>query len=105
MHPHISPEYVGFYLTASAWSLRFQNSHPIVNILSSSAKHFRGDADLFDTLNHSRTILSVLVHICAFASVVIACAYTFRALALVPFPLGAVVGAVFYLVLLLIIWD
>ena len=65
----------------------------------------RGDADLFETLNRSRTILSVFVHICAFASVVIACAYTFRALALVPFSYGAVIGAVFYLVLLLIVWD
>ena len=60
---------------------------------------------MFDTLNDSRTILTLVVHICAFASVVIACAYTFRALALVPFYFGALVGAVFYLVLLLIVWD
>lgn len=66
---------------------------------------FGGDVDLFQTLNRSRTILSVLVHICAFASVVVACAYTFRALALVPFSFGALLGAIFYLVLLLIVWD
>ena len=105
MHPHISPDNVGFYSLHLRVLSDSKNSDLIVNILSSSAKHFRGDADLFDTLNHSRTILSVVVHICAFASVVIACAYTFRALVLVPFFFGAVVGAVFYLVLLLIVWD
>jgi hypothetical protein len=66
---------------------------------------FGGHVDLLETLNRSRTILSVLVHICAFTSVVIACAYTFRALALVPFSFGALLGAIFYLVLLLIVWD
>lgn len=104
MHPHISPEYVGFTHGICVVS-PIPKLAPDCKYISSSAKHFRGDADLFDTLNHSRTILSVLVHICAFASVVLACAYTFRALALVPFFFGAVVGAVFYLVLLLIVWD
>mgnify|MGYP003296691675 CR=1 FL=1 len=72
---------------------------------SVGAKTFWGDADVFKALNRSRTILSIVVHLSAFASVVLACAYTCTAVALVPFSLGAILGAVFYLVLLLIVWD
>jgi hypothetical protein len=53
----------------------------------------------------SRAVLSFVMHISAFASVVLACAYTCTALALLPFSYGAVLGAIFYLVLLLIVWD
>ena len=59
---------------------------------------------LFEVQNHSKTILSSVLHICASTSIVLACAYTATALAL-PFSWGAMAGAVFYLVLLLIIWD
>ena len=59
----------------------------------------------FDQLNRFRTILSIVLHISAFASVVLACAYTCTALALTHFSFGAVVGAVFYLVLLMIVWN
>lgn len=41
---------------------------------------------------------------CTFTLIVVACAYTVTALAL-PFSWGAMAGAVFYLVLFLIIWD
>jgi hypothetical protein len=54
--------------------------------------------------NHSGTILSVVLHICASTSIVFACAYTATALAM-PFRWGAIAGAAFYLVLLLITWD
>jgi hypothetical protein len=54
--------------------------------------------------NYSRTILSVVMHICAFTAIVFACAYTALALAL-PFSWGAMAGAMFYLVLLLIVWE
>jgi uncharacterized membrane protein YeiB len=60
--------------------------------------------DLYRVQNHSRTILSSVLHICASASIVLASAYTATALAL-PFSWGAMAGAVFYLVLLLIMWD
>lgn len=53
----------------------------------------------------SKTILSFLMHLAAFTSVVVACAYTCLALASLPFSYGAVLGAIFYLVLLLIVWD
>lgn len=53
----------------------------------------------------STTILSLVMHLSAFASVAVACAYTCLALALVPFSFGAVLGAIFYVVLLLILWD
>ncbi len=53
----------------------------------------------------SKTILSLMMHISAFVSVVLACAYTCLALTLMPFSNGAVLGAIFYLVLLLIVWD
>ena len=62
------------------------------------------DTDLLDKLNHSKTILLLVLHICAFASVVLACAFTFLAMAL-PFSFGALLGIFFYLVALLIVWD
>ena len=116
MRRDMSPEYAGFTHCICVVS-RIPNSRSNLNILSSCYNCFAkrsvnqyhknsgSDADLFNTLNRSRTILSVLVHVCAFASVVIACAYTFRALAFVPFSVGALLGAIFYLVLLLIVWD
>ena len=52
-----------------------------------------------------RVILSIMVHLTAFTSVTLACAYTFLALALIPFWFGAALGAILYLVLLLIVWD
>lgn len=60
--------------------------------------------DLFRVQKHSTTILSFVLHVCAFISIVVACAYTATALAL-PFTWGAMAGAIFYLVLLLVIWD
>lgn len=60
---------------------------------------------MFQVRNHSRTILSFVMHICAFTAVALTCAYTATALALLPFSWGAVVGAMFYLVLLLVVWD
>ena len=56
-------------------------------------------------LNRSRTIASFLMHIFAFASIVVACAYTCLALAVAPFSLGALIGAIFYVGLLLVLWD
>lgn len=56
-------------------------------------------------LNRSKNILSFLMHISAFASIVVACAYTCLALAVAPFSLGALIGAIFYISLLLVLWD
>lgn len=61
--------------------------------------------DWFNAVNYSRIILSVFFHLTAFTSVVLACAYTCLALALLPFSSGAVLGAILYLVLVLIVMD
>lgn len=53
----------------------------------------------------SRAILSLAAHLSAFASVMIACAYTCKAMVSLPYVLGAVVGAVFYIVLVIIVWE
>lgn len=60
---------------------------------------------MFEALNQPKTILSLVLHAGAFTFVVLACAYTFKALAFVPLSFGAALGAIFYLVLLLILWD
>ncbi len=60
--------------------------------------------NLFQAFNY-KSFLPFVVHIIAFTSVALACAYTGVALALLPFSFGAVLGAIFYLVLLLIVWD
>jgi len=51
--------------------------------------------------NRSRAILPLAAHLTAFASVVLACAYTFKAMASLPYAFGAILGAVFYLMLFL----
>ncbi|HSE23417.1 MAG TPA: hypothetical protein VLB68_17240 [Pyrinomonadaceae bacterium] len=55
--------------------------------------------------NCPRAILSLAAHLSALASVMIACAYTCKAVASVPYVFGAVAGAVFYLVLVAIVWE
>lgn len=54
--------------------------------------------------NFSRTILSLAAHLSALASVMIACAFTCKALTL-SYAFGAIAGAVFYLVLVAIVWE
>jgi zinc transporter ZupT len=54
--------------------------------------------------NFPRAILSLAAHLSALVSVMIACAYTCKAVAL-PYAFGAVAGAVFYLVLVAIVWE
>jgi len=65
----------------------------------------REGAILFEAGKQSRTILSYVLHICALMSIALAAAYTATALALMPFSWGAMVGAMFYLVVVLVIWD
>jgi hypothetical protein len=51
-----------------------------------------------------RGILSLAAHLSALASVMIACAFTCKAVTL-SYTFGAIAGAVFYLVLLAIVWE
>ncbi len=51
-----------------------------------------------------RTILSLAAHLSALTSVMIACAFTCKAVTL-SYAFGAIAGAVFYLVLLAIVWE
>lgn len=55
--------------------------------------------------NFPRAILSLAAHLSALASVMIACAYTCKAVASLPYAFGAVAGAVFYLALVAIVWE
>jgi hypothetical protein len=55
--------------------------------------------------NFPRAILSLAAHLGALASVMIACAYTCKAVASLSYVFGAVAGAVFYLVLVAIVWE
>jgi hypothetical protein len=50
------------------------------------------------------TFISIALHVSAFISVTVACAYTCKAIGLSYFT-GAVAGAVSYLILLLIVWE
>ncbi|HKY28395.1 MAG TPA: hypothetical protein VJM12_10700 [Pyrinomonadaceae bacterium] len=72
---------------------------------SEGAPNVGGKVDLlFRVQNHSRTILSYVLHTCALTSIALACAYTATVLTL-PFFWGAILGAMFYLVLVLVVWD
>ncbi len=53
----------------------------------------------------SRTFLILAAHLAAFASVSLASAYTFKAIASLPYLIGASVGAAFYFVLVIIVRD